>query len=239
MILSTTLLFWIGAVAMAIGALYPLPALLREPSNRRYYATLTAVPGIAAVAYAIMALGYGSVTVLDESIQLVRYLDWLATTPLLLLYLGLLIGPSRRTFLAMVGLDVVVIIAGVAGAVAPTPLLRYGLFGVGTVAFVGLAALLLVVIPREGADASERARHVFTQLRNVTVVLWALYPAVWLLAPTGVGLLEPVDEALVVLYLDLATKVGFVALAMRGRDAFAGPSRTEAEPTTAAVPGDD
>jgi sensory rhodopsin len=239
MILSTTLLFWLGAVGMAGGALYPLVYLFREPSKRRYYAMLAAIPMIAAVAYATMALGYGRISMLGESVQLLRYLDWLVTTPLLLLYLGLLIQASRRTLLAIVGVDVVVIGAGIAGALATTATLRYGLFAVGVAAFAGLAAMLLVTLPRAGATAGERARHIFTELRNVTVVLWTLYPVVWLLSTTGIGLLQPVDEALVVLYLDLTTKVGFVALAMRGQDALVARTGSEDTAPTTAVPGDD
>jgi len=43
---------------------------------------------------------------------------------------------------------------------------------------------------------------------------------VWLLAPTGVGILQAEMEALVVVYLDFISKVGFVAFAVVGADAI-------------------
>ncbi len=42
----------------------------------------------------------------------------------------------------------------------------------------------------------------------------------WLLAPTGVGLLLPETQTLVFTYLDLVSKVGFVAVAVRGMTAL-------------------
>jgi sensory rhodopsin len=43
---------------------------------------------------------------------------------------------------------------------------------------------------------------------------------VWLLAPTGVGILQAEMEAIVVVYLDFISKVGFVAFAVLGADAI-------------------
>ncbi|RLM52978.1 bacteriorhodopsin, partial [Halorubrum sp. Atlit-26R] len=65
-----------------------------------------------------------------------------------------------------------------------------------------------------------RVRAVFGTLRNITVVLWTLYPVVWLLAPTGFGVLTPATEMLVFVYLDVVSKVGFVVVAVAGADAL-------------------
>jgi len=54
----------------------------------------------------------------------------------------------------------------------------------------------------------------------VTVVLWTLYPVVWLLAPVGFGLMTPGTEMMVIVYLDVITKVGFAILALMGQDAL-------------------
>ncbi|MUV56710.1 hypothetical protein GJ632_04435 [Halogeometricum sp. CBA1124] len=56
----------------------------------------------------------------------------------------------------------------------------------------------------------------FTTVRNLTVVVWTLYPIVWILAPTGLGLLLPDTQVLVLTYLDLVSKVGFVVVAVGG-----------------------
>jgi sensory rhodopsin len=228
--------FWVGAVGMAIGTALPLRDALKNPSHARYDAVLAGVTGFAAVAYALMALGVGSMGVADYTVHLARYADWLVTTPLLVLYLGLLSQPSVRTYVLLIGADVVVIAAGVGAALTPSAQ-KWAFYAVGCVAYLVLLYGLLRMLPAAlGDDADPRVAATFTTLRNLTVVLWTLYPVVWLLAPTGVGVLQAEMEALVVVYLDFISKVGFVAFAVVGADAIdrlvadAGPVPSSATP---------
>jgi sensory rhodopsin len=41
------------------------------------------------------------------------------------------------------------------------------------------------------------------------MLTWSLFPTVWVLAPTGFGLLAVDIEAILYLALDLVTKIGF------------------------------
>lgn len=212
--------FWVGAVGMTVGTLFPIRDAIRNPSHRRFDAVLASVTGAAAVAYALMALGVGALAVDGVTVQLARYADWLVTTPLLVLYLAMLSRPGRRTYVALVAADVVVIAAGVGAALVPTPE-KWAFYAVGCVAYAGLLYGLLHSLPAAlGEDADPRVDATFTTLRNLTVVLWTLYPVVWLLAPTGLGVLQPEMEAIVVVYLDFISKVGFVAFAVLGADAI-------------------
>jgi bacteriorhodopsin len=54
-----------------------------------------------------------------------RYADWLFTTPLLLLDLALLADVDRPTIGALVGVDVLMIVTGFAGAVVSYPPARF------------------------------------------------------------------------------------------------------------------
>ncbi|MFB6072956.1 MAG: bacteriorhodopsin [Halobacterium sp.] len=214
--MDATTWFWVGAAGMFLGTLLPVRDLLRRPKHRRYNLVLAGVTGVATVAYAAMALGYGAVTVDGHTVYLARYADWLLTTPLLVLYLAMLARPSTRTYVALVGLDVVVIGAGVAAALTPTAT-KWLYYAVGGVAYLGLLYGLERTLPAAlGDDADPRVDAMFTTLRNLTVVLWTLYPVVWVLAPTGVGVLQPEMEAIVVVYLDFISKVGFVGYAAFG-----------------------
>ena len=213
--LNATLWLWVGAVGMALGTVPPAYKFLTDAESRGYTAVLALVTGIAAVAYALMAQGYGSIAVGGNSVAIVRYTDWLVTTPLMVLYLALLSQPGRRAIGALVAVDVVVIVAGVA-ATATGGVTQYLLFGVGTLAYLVLVWLLVRTLPRRASFASTRQESAFVTLRNLTVVVWTLYPVVWLLAPTGVGLLLPETQVLVFTYLDIVSKVGFVAVALRG-----------------------
>ena len=212
---TTTLWLWVGVAGMTVGTVPTAYRLLVGGANRDLSAVLFGITGIAAVAYLIMAFGYGTVTIAGSSVEIVRYTDWLLTTPLMVLYLALLSQPGRRAIGALVAVDVVVIVAGVA-ATATGGIAQYLLFGVGSLAYLVLVWLLVRTLPRRASFPSSQQASAFVTLRNLTVIVWTLYPVVWLLAPTGVGLLLSETQVLVFTYLDIVSKVGFVAVALRG-----------------------
>ncbi|WP_066416937.1 bacteriorhodopsin [Halorubrum aethiopicum] len=220
MLANVTVWAWIGAVGMLAGTVPSLWLWYRRPSEARYYATLAGVTGIAAVAYAAMGLGVGNVVTSGGTLPAARYVDWLLTTPLLIAYLALLVRADRATIATLIAVDVVVIAGGVV-AVATIGTVSWAAFAVASFAYLGLVYGLLVKLPRSAAARADRVRAVFYTLRNITVVLWTLYPVVWLLAPTGFGLLTPATEMLVFVYLDFVSKVGFAIVAVGGADAIA------------------
>lgn len=229
---DVTLWSWLGVLAMVAGTVPPLWLWYSTGTGGKYYATLAGVTGFAAFAYLAMALGIGNVSTEGGLLPVARYVDWIVTTPLILLYLGLLARPPRRVLAGLIGIDVVIIVAGVV-AVATTGAVSWAAFGVASVAYLLLVYGLLVTLPRSVTEETDRVRAVFGTLRNITVVLWTLYPVVWLLAPTGFGLLTLSTEMLVFVYLDVVAKVGFVAVAVAGADVIAyleEPSRGGAGP---------
>ncbi|WP_162224357.1 bacteriorhodopsin [Halorussus amylolyticus] len=215
----TSVWFWLGTVGMAVGTLVPAKRLVTDRRYARYYAVLASVTAIATVAYLAMALGIGEIEVPGGSLFVPRYVDWLVTTPLLVLYLGMLCRPGKRVYAALVAVDIVVIGSGVVAGFLSAPY-SYAAYLVGCVAYLGLLYLLLVTLPAQAADHGNRVVAVFTKLRNLTVVLWTIYPVVWILGPLGFGLLQVETDAMVVAYLDLISKVGFVVMAVNGADAL-------------------
>lgn len=227
--ITTGLWLALGFAGMALGTLPPLWQGVVDPRNRLHYAVLAGITGIAAVAYLGMSLGVGTVTVDGRPLYGLRYADWLATTLLLVGYLWLLTGASRAALTRVLVLDALVIGLGVAAVVLPTPV-RFAAFGFGALAFLGLAYDLVRALPRAASFGSDRRAATFEKLRNVTVVLWTLYPVVWLLGPAGVGLLQPSTEVLVFVYLDVVAKGGFVLIAVNG---LAGAAEDAAEASDA------
>ena len=224
MLVDTAVWAWIGVFAMGAGTIPPLWAWFSRSSESGeshavYYLTLAGVTGVAALAYLAMALGVGTLSMAAGELEVVRYVDWLVTTPLLILYLGLLARPSRRVLAGLIGIDVVIIAGGIVAA-ATVGTVSWVAFGAAGVAYLGLVYGLLVSLPRSASAEGDRVRAVFGTHRNITVVLWTLYPVVWLLAPTGFGLLTPATEMLVFVYLDIVSKVGFVVVAVAGADAL-------------------
>ena len=219
MILAVEQWAFVGALVLAAGTLPSVYYLLDDPANKLYYGILAAITSIAAVSYTFTALGIGTIPVDGANFYLPRYVDWLLTTPLLILYMALLCKPGKRLYALLIGLDIALILFGVA-AIFTAGALSLALFGAGSAAYLALAYLLVVDLPAKADFKTDRVAMVFSKLRNVTVVLWTMYPIVWLLAPVGFGFLLPSTEMLVIVYLDIITKVGFAMLALMGRDAL-------------------
>lgn len=223
-----TLLLAIGTVGMALGTIAFVSMGLRAPVGSRYFFVITAsITGIAFISYLIMATGQGSTIVgtgeQAREFYYWRYIDWLFTTPLLLLDLALLalFRPGRRVALigGLIILDVAMILLGVwAGATAGAG--RYVLFVLSTVAMIALLYLVVTQLFAAAAEQTPAVRSVFRTLAYLTVVLWALYPVVWILGAEGANAIGQTGEVAGFLVLDLLAKVGFGFLLLGNRAAL-------------------
>jgi len=216
---------WIGTAGMALGMLAFLGMgwSERDPKKQEYYIITIFIPAIAAASYFSMATGYGltEVTVGGEVLDIywARYADWLFTTPLLLLDLGLLAGADRNTIGTLVGLDVGMIVTGLVGAlVTSSAAIRIAWWGISTAFMI---VLLYFLVSRLTALANQRPGDVgslFGTLRNLTIVLWTAYPIVWLIGTEStLGLIPLGVETVLFMILDLSAKVGFGFLLLRSR----------------------
>jgi sensory rhodopsin len=211
---ALTSLFWLGAIGMAVGtAAFAWAGRNAGASERRYYLTLVGISGIATIAYALMANGIGWLSVADRSVFVPRYVDWILTTPLIVLFLGMLAGLDRRDFAVALGLNTVVMVAGFVGATLPG-IERFALFGLGGLAYIGLVYYLVGPTTARAAERSAGVRSLYVRLRNLTIILWTIYPFIWLLGPPGLGLLTTKVDIALITYLDLVTKVGFGLIAL-------------------------
>jgi sensory rhodopsin len=75
-------------------------------------------------------------------------------------------------------------------------------FGLSTLAYIGMIALLLRWNSQEYLSFRK-------PIMGFILVFWSLFPVVWVLAPTGFNLISPQFEALLYGVLDLITKIGF------------------------------
>lgn len=208
--------FALGAVGMALGTLALAYGYRLVPRrNWPRYSILVAVPLIAVGAYALMALDYWVIdTQTGDIVFGFRYLDWLLTTPLHVLYLGLLVGAAKDAISKSLLLMGATIVLGFLGAYFAPPL-KWVFFAAGSVAFVGVIYYTFADF-ETAAQGSDQA-PLFRKLRAFVVVLWLLYPVIWLLAPIGFGLMQVETAALVLSYLDVVAKVGFGLIALSGQ----------------------
>ncbi|QGN06560.1 sensory rhodopsin-2 [Halorhabdus sp. CBA1104] len=212
-----TLWFTLGTLGMALGSIGLGYGLLVLPSEwRRSYADVVVVTLIATVAYGLMALGIGDIGAANgATVSLPRYADWLLTTPLHVVFIAVIAGADRRLTLTAAGLQAATIVLGFAGALVTSPLKEL-FFLAGSLVFV-IVVYLLVVEAAETADQQDvTTAGLYRKLRNFVIVLWLIYPVIWLLAPTGYGFMDAETSSLVITYIDVVAKVGFGLIALNG-----------------------
>lgn len=229
-----TLAYAAGAVGMAVGV--AVWAMLVRVSDDPGVRPLVAIPGVALVAYAAMAAGFGTITVEGVPVPMARYLDWLVTTPVMIGYVAYVADAPRRQALAAVAVDLVMILVGWAGVlVGGTG--RLVAFAVSSACYVGLLVALYRVFPTHAAEASPHRRLLFEVLQNHIGLLWLVYPFVWAAGPLGLGWISVVGATVLIAFTDVAAKTPFVYLVYRHRTAFADSTRAEPDPT--GLPADD
>jgi bacteriorhodopsin len=204
----------------------------RDPERQEYYIITIFIPAIAAASYFSMANGFGVIALEgipgmpEESttIYWARYADWLFTTPLLLLDLALLANADRNTTYTLIGLDVFMIVTGLAGALATEgQVWRISWWAISTGAFLVLLYFLLGTLSEQAAAMSGERAALFSRLRNLVLVLWSLYPIVWILGTeSGLAILPLGIETAAFAVLDLAAKVGFGFILLQSRAVLGG-----------------
>ncbi|RQH01389.1 bacteriorhodopsin [Natrarchaeobius oligotrophus] len=225
--IDPTSVFWLGAFGMGVGTVvFVWSGVTGFGTDARYTAVLAAISSIAMVAYVTMGLEIGWVSVDDRIVFVPRYVDWILTTPLLLVFLGMLAGSNQRELALVVSVNTVVMVGGFVGALLTGPL-RFGLFALATVAYAIMLYLILGSMSERARRRENGVNSLFTSLRNLTVVLWSVYPLVWLLGPPGIDALTIQVDVMLITYLDLLTKVGFGLIAINASTIIHGESGSE------------
>ena len=203
---------WFYVACMVAGALL-FKMWSRDPKRvpQYEYAVAIFIPVWSGLAYTAMALDMGTIEVAGRTVYLARYLDWVVTTPLLLFALGstgMFFRPLDKTTLAtLMGLDVIMILSGLFADLAGEGLQQWFWYITGCVCLVLILSILWGRVRREAFAHNEEIGKAYTRLTTYFTALWFGYPLVWLLGPSGVGLLES-DVALFVI-LPIFSKVGF------------------------------
>ena len=212
-----TAYFLIGLVGMLIGTAAFARAFLTDPRNRTYHALLLGITGTASVMYVFLILGIGRITVDGAPVHIAQYGQWILATPLIVIYLGLLAGLSRRYIATLVVLDLIVMTTGLIAAVSADTVITWVFYGIGSIAYIPLIYGLTIGLTDAVATRPSPVVGLFRKLRNLTIIIWTFYPVLWILAPTGIGVITTEVEILLYVYADLIAKVGFGFIALRSQ----------------------
>lgn len=199
-----------------------------KPRRDRIFHYLTAsVVFVAAIAYFTMGSNLGFTPIGVEyqrsspkvhgefrAIYYVRYIDWVITTPLLLMDLLLTAGTPWPTLIWVIVVDEIMIITGLVGALV-TSGYKWAYFVFGCVALIYIVYQLVWEARIHSRHFGQDVERAFLMCGSLTAFLWVLYPIAWGVSEGG-NIIAPDSEAIFYGILDFLAKPVFGALLLWG-----------------------
>jgi len=196
-----------------------------EKRARIFHWLSAAVLTIAMVSYLAMSTGMGItyVPIHHQSqggqvhylrqVYYARYVDWLFTTPLLLVSLGVLAGLSPSATLLAIAADVFMIVTGTFSALMPSTWdeserYKWAWYAVSCAGFLIIWVTLFQGAQKSAHLRPRKTRGLFYLLAAMTFILWTAYPVVFALTE-GANIISVDAEIIVYGVLDVAAKLGF------------------------------
>lgn len=205
--------FAAATVAMGAGATYFTLMLFRGDLDSENFTAITVsalICGIACVNYHWMTQVYQATG--GDFPTALRYIDWVLTTPLLLLLFPLLLGMwqgSKWIFGALLGLDIAMISLGFVAEVMLNNGLPWSQWALYFLLSCGCEAAILGILfgsLRQAIDdAPAELAGGLRAMRLFVLIGWAVYPIGFLLSAGGGGVIRELIYNLA----DVVNKVGF------------------------------
>ncbi|KAI1452015.1 bacteriorhodopsin [Annulohypoxylon moriforme] len=215
---------------MGLATLIFMGLSFRRPQGDRVFHYITAgITSVACIAYFAMGSNLGQVPISAEFVRpssrlvrsagsreifYARYIDWVITTPLLLLDLLLTAGVPTPTILATLLADEIMIATGLIGALTRTTY-KWGFWTFGMIALFFIAYELLFDARRHAQRLGGDANKTFLMCGVFLLFIWFLYPIAWGLSEGG-NVIHPDGEAVFYGILDILAKPIFGLLLIWG-----------------------
>ncbi|MCD1294153.1 hypothetical protein CUJ83_03985 [Methanocella sp. CWC-04] len=214
------IVFWAGAVVFAIAAIGFTLLESRIKTDKWPFRDEAFVSFITVISYVIMANGILTVTAPNgQPIYWTRWLFYIGSCVILATEVARIGGKLRGETLEVAILTGIVMFCGFLASYFTTPE-RWYYFALSSAAYIGL---LMSLVRWRAADQRYRKPIV-----GFIMAMWSLFPVVWILAPTGFGVISPFTEAILYGILDLVTKIGFgLFVVYRIKNVFATQERRE------------
>lgn len=153
---------------------------------------------IASTAYFAKVNGYSDVVISGRTVPIVRYIDWITTTPLMLFELCIIGGAEKHTAMLVIGCNLIMHAAGIVSAmVVPKEKVKvkYAWFTLSVLCFV----MMIYSLHTDVANGTVQERPadvqaLFSQLEWLTIVSWSWYPVVVLLGRAHFGIISKGTE---------------------------------------------
>jgi bacteriorhodopsin len=225
LIMATQFSFMVAFLGMLGGAYYFALIKSTLPVEHQANAVTSSVYCLmAAVVYALINAKYGIGTealAKGDYPTVLRYIDWLVTTPLIVNKFPEMLGGEDAPAVAVVVIvaDVLMILFGFAGetsinAAKGATVVGWAMFGVGCLAWLFLIFILYSAVTTASANMLAPVKAGLSRLKLFIVVGWAIYPLGFLLTLISNAPEVRVGRELVYNFADLFNKVGFGMVAI-------------------------
>jgi len=194
-----------------------------------YYYINVFVCGFATMSYFAMLSGQGWTAIAGcRQFFYARYVDWSVTTALLLLDLGLIAGADGALIAAVVGADVLMIMAGYLGAVSVVTTVKWFWFVMGICLFVPVLYTLAVSFREAAVQRGGEIADVYGKVAWLTIICWIFYPLIWLFSE-GFASFSVSFEVCAYAVLDITSKAIFGFMVMAAHDQLGAASASSQE----------
>jgi len=214
---------WVVFVLMVLASIFFVVLAWAVPASKRLYHHLTAtVTIVSALAYFAMATHSGwtfhhsrireqhdhvpdTFKHVIREVYWVRYVDWLITTPLLLLDLSLLGGLDGASTVTAITSSVVMVLSGLFSAFGHGRTQKWGWYVIAILAYLVVAYQVLFNGRRFANTRSSKVSKFFSTIAIYSLVVWLAYPVIWALAE-GTRVLDVNQEIIAYAVLDILAK---------------------------------
>ena len=198
--IDESVVFWFGALIFAISSL--MFAFLENRSHRQnMFSSHVFVSFLTAISYLIMALALATVSAENgQPIYWTRWLFYIGSCSILTLDIATI---SKKPNVKKAEVAIFTALTMFCGFLASIIITvdRWWFFGLSTAAYIGM----LYTLFKTSNDGSFNISSIVW----FVLLTWSLFPVVWVLAPTGFGILAVDVEAILYLALDFVTKIAF------------------------------
>lgn len=211
---TEVLLHWVYVAIMLVSGL-SFYVMSKDRKGIPYYKYIIHIFVVtwSGLAYAALALNQGSVEYQGQTVHFARYIDWVVTTPLLLLSLALTGKLTTRKegwlIAGMMGTQAIMILTGLVAELSPDETRQYFWYTLGCIALVIVLYIfwgpLLQIAKTQGAAIESVYRASATFL----TVQWILYPLAWIIGAPGMQLIDSFTTTVLFLVLPVVSKAGF------------------------------
>lgn len=153
------------------------------------------------VSYAVLFAGINSfISAGGEGIYPTRWLFYIISCGLLMYEVGGILKKTKSEKIEMIFFNSLVMLTGYFASITIAPY-KWIFFSISSAAFISV----LLIIHR-----NDKKNTRFTNdVKTYVTLTWSAFPAIWILAPTGIGVLSAAGTAVLYLLLDIITKVLF------------------------------